>query len=137
MINQPPEEAPTLVRDFLSRSVGVVSLPLLISVRRRAVRVGVWWSLDPLRRGLLEAAIAYLRGGFRFRSPKAMAMVRDALIEALTLLLMRSVRFLAFILGLRLAEKLGRALNRVFRVWEIIAMGIQWLNTPLMHRVQP
>ncbi|MCG2886126.1 MAG: hypothetical protein L7H03_06445, partial [Vulcanisaeta sp.] len=130
MINQPPEEAPTLVRDFLSRSVGVVSLPLLTSVRRRAVRVGVWWSLDPLRRGLLEAAIAYLRGGFRFRSPKAMAMVRDALIEALTLLLMRSVRFLAFILGLRLAEKLGRALNRVFRVWEIIAMGIQWLNTP-------
>jgi len=126
-----------LVRDFLSRSVGVVSLPLLTSVRRRAVRVGVWWSLDPLRRGLLEAAIAYLRGGFRFRSPKAMAMVRDALIEALTLLLMRSVRFLAFILGLRLAEKLGRALNRVFRVWEIIAMGIQWLNTPLMHRVQP
>ncbi len=126
-----------MVRDFLSRSVGVVSLPLLISVRRRAVRVGVWWSLDPLRRGLLEAAIAYLRGGFRFRSPKAMAMVRDALIEALTLLLMRSVRFLAFILGLRLAEKLGRALNRVFRVWEIIAMGIQWLNTPLMHRVQP
>jgi hypothetical protein len=137
MINQPPEEAPTLVKDFLSRSVGVVSLPLLTSVRRRAVRVGVWWSLDPLRRGLLEAAIAYLRGGFRFRSPKAMAMVRDALIEALTLLLMRSVRFLAFILGLRLAEKLGRALNRVFRVWEIIAMGIQWLNTPLMHRVQP
>jgi len=126
-----------LIRDFLSRSVGVVSLPLLTSVRRRAVRVGVWWSLDPLRRGLLEAAIAYLRGGFRFRSPKAMAMVRDALIEALTLLLMRSVRFLAFILGLRLAEKLGRALNRVFRVWEIIAMGIQWLNTPLMHRVQP
>ena len=126
-----------MVKDFLSRSVGVVSLPLLTSVRRRAVRVGVWWSLDPLRRGLLEAAIAYLRGGFRFRSPKAMAMVRDALIEALTLLLMRSVRFLAFILGLRLAEKLGRALNRVFRVWEIIAMGIQWLNTPLMHRVQP
>jgi len=124
-----------LVRDFLSRSVGVVSLPLLTSVRRRAVRVGVWWSLDPLRRGLLEAAIAYLRGGFRFRSPKAMAMVRDALIEALTLLLMRSVRFLAFILGLRLAEKLGRALNRVFRVWEIIAMGIQWLNTPPTHRV--
>ena len=126
-----------MVKDFLSRSVGVVSLPLLTSVRRRAVRVGVWWSLDPLRRGLLEAAIAYLRGGFRFRSPRAMAMVRDALIEALTLLLMRSVRFLAFILGLRLAEKLGRALNRVFRVWEIIAMGIQWLNTPLMHRVQP
>ncbi len=126
-----------MIRDFLSRSVGVVSLPLLTSVRRRAVRVGVWWSLDPLRRGLLEAAIAYLRGGFRFRSPRAMAMVRDALIEALTLLLMRSVRFLAFILGLRLAEKLGRALNRVFRVWEIIAMGIQWLNTPLMHRVQP
>ena len=124
-----------MIRDFLSRSVGVVSLPLLTSVRRRAVRVGVWWSLDPLRRGLLEAAIAYLRGGFRFRSPKAMAMVRDALIEALTLLLMRSVRFLAFILGLRLAEKLGRALNRVFRVWEIIAMGIQWLNTPPTHRV--
>jgi len=124
-----------LVKDFLSRSVGVVSLPLLTSVRRRAVRVGVWWSLDPLRRGLLEAAIAYLRGGFRFRSPRAMAMVRDALIEALTLLLMRSVRFLAFILGLRLAEKLGRALNRVFRVWEIIAMGIQWLNTPPTHRV--
>jgi len=126
-----------LIRNFLSRSVGVVSLSLLTSVRRRAVRVGVWWSLDPLRRGLLEAAIAYLRGGFRFRSPKAMTMVRDALIEALTLLLMRSVRFLAFILGLRLAEKLGRALNRVFKVWEIIAIGIQWLNTPLMHRVQP
>ena len=126
-----------MIRNFLSRSVGVVSLSLLTSVRRRAVRVGVWWSLDPLRRGLLEAAIAYLRGGFRFRSPKAMTMVRDALIEALTLLLMRSVRFLAFILGLRLAEKLGRALNRVFKVWEIIAIGIQWLNTPLMHRVQP
>jgi hypothetical protein len=137
MFISPPGEAPLLIRDFLSRNVRVASLSLLVSVKRRAVRAGVWWSLDPLRRGLLEAAIAYLRSGFRFRSPRAIAMVREALIEALTLLLMRSVRFLAFILGLRLAEKLGRALNRAFKAWEIIAMGIQWLNTPPTHRAQP
>ena len=42
-----------MVREFLERSVRVVSLELLVSVRRRAVRLGAWWRVDPIRRGLL------------------------------------------------------------------------------------
>ena len=48
-----PEEVPALVMEFLEGSVKVVSLQLIVSVRRRAIRLGVWWRIDPLRRGLL------------------------------------------------------------------------------------
>ncbi|MGC9180374.1 MAG: hypothetical protein ACP5GZ_09265 [Vulcanisaeta sp.] len=126
----PPEEAPALVMEFLERSIRAVGLQLIISVRRRAIRLGVWWRVDPLRRGLLEASIQYLRRGLRFRSPRALAMLREAIIEALTLVLMRSTRFMAFIIGSRIA----RAFGRVVRVAELIAVGIQWLNTPPEYR---
>jgi hypothetical protein len=126
----PPEEAPALVMEFLERSIRAVGLQLIISVRRRAIRLGVWWRVDPLRRGLLEASIQYLRRGLRFRSPRALAMLREAIIEALTLVLMRSIRFMAFIIGSRIA----RAFGRVVRVAELIAVGIQWLNTPPEYR---
>ena len=101
-----------MVREFLERSVRVVSLELLVSVRRRAVRLGVWWRVDPIRGGLLEAVIAYLRRGFRFKSPRAIAMVREALIETLTHVLIRSVRFMAYIIGSRLATRLLQILGR-------------------------
>ncbi|MGC8542801.1 MAG: hypothetical protein ACP5NQ_02570 [Vulcanisaeta sp.] len=126
----PPEEAPALVMEFLERSIRAVGLQLIISVRRRAIRLGVWWRVDPLRRGLLEASIQYLRRGLRFRSPRALAMLRETIIEALTLVLMRSIRFMAFIIGSRIA----RAFGRVVRVAELIAVGIQWLNTPPEYR---
>lgn len=48
-------------------------------------------------------------------------MLREAVIEVLTLVLMRSVRFMAFIIGSRIA----RALGRVVRAVELIAIGIQ------------
>ncbi len=118
--------------EFLERSIKVVSLQLIISVRRRAIRLGVWWRVNPLRRGLLEASIQYLRRGLRFRSPRALEMLREAVIEVLTLVLMRSVRFMAFIIGSRIA----RALGRVVRAVELIAIGIQWLNTPPEYRTR-
>ena len=127
-----PEEVPALVMEFLEGSVKVVSLQLIVSVRRRAIRLGVWWRIDPLRRGLLEASIQYLRRGLRFRSPRALAMLKNAVIEVLTLVLMRSVRFMAFMIGSRIA----RALGRVIRVAELIAIGIQWLNTPPEYRAR-
>ena len=130
----PPEEAPALVKEFLERSVRVVSLQLLVSVRRRAIRLGTWWRVDPFRRGLLEAAIAYLRRGFRFKSLKAMAMIKDALIEALTQLLIKSARFMAYIIGSRLITKLTQILGRALHITEVIALGLQWLNTPPMYR---
>ena len=130
----PPEEAPALVREFLERSVRVVSLQLLVSVRRRAIRLGTWWRVDPFRRGLLEAAIAYLRRGFRFKSPRAIAMVREAVIEALTQVLIRSVRFMAYIIGSRLITKFSQILGRAPHTTEVIALGLQWLNTPPMYR---
>ena len=129
-----PEEAPAMVREFLERSVGVVSLQLLVSVRRRAVRLGVWWRVDPIRRGLLEAAIAYLRRGFRFKSLKAIVMIKDALIEVLTQVLVRSVRFMAYIIGSRLTTKFSQILSRAPHTTEVIALGLQWLNTPPMYR---
>lgn len=127
----PPEEALGLIRDFLNNTINAVSLQLIQSIRRVAIRLGVWWRVNSLRRGgLLEAAIPYLRRGFRFKSPRALEMLREAVIEALSLVLMRKVRFIAYLVGRRLTERLGW----VRRVQDMINMGLMWLNTPMMYR---
>ncbi|ADN49882.1 hypothetical protein [Vulcanisaeta distributa] len=130
----PPEEALGLIRDFLNNTINAVSLQLIQSIRRVAIRLGVWWRVNSLRRGLLEAAIPYLRRGLRFKSPKALEMLREAVIEALSLVLMRKVRFIAYLVGRRLTERLGWVRAVVRRVQDMINIGLMWLNTPMMYR---
>lgn len=78
----PPEEALGLIKDFLNNTINAISLQLMQSTKRIALRLGVWWRVNSLRRGgLLEAAIPYLRRGLRFKSPKALEMLREAVIE--------------------------------------------------------
>ncbi|WP_054853144.1 hypothetical protein [Vulcanisaeta distributa] len=131
----PPEEALGHVRNFLNNTINVISLQLIQSIRRVAIRLGVWWRVNPLRRGgLLEAAIPYLRRGLRFKSPKALEMLREAVIEALSLVLIRKVRFMAYLIGKKLVERLKWVGPIVRRVQDIINMGLMWLNTPIMYR---
>ncbi len=127
-----PGEVPALIEEFISGHVRDVGLPLLLSLRIRAIRSRAWFRLSPIRRGLLEAAIAYMRRGFKFTSSHALALLRGAVVEALTLLLTRSVRFVAYVIGSRLAGRLAPA--GVMRVAEVIVLGLQWLNTPTIYR---
>ncbi len=54
-------------------------------------------------------------------------------MEALTLLLRGgSVRFAAYVVGLRLAARAGL---RASAGGELIVMGINWLNTPKWYRI--
>ncbi|ADY01304.1 hypothetical protein VMUT_1099 [Vulcanisaeta moutnovskia 768-28] len=130
----PPEEALGLIRDFLNNTINVVSLQLIQSTKKLALRLGVWWRIDPLRRGLLEASIPYLRQGLRFKSPKVLGMLREAVIEALSLVLMRKAKFIAYLVGRKLVERLDWVRAVVRRVQDIINMGLMWLNTPIIYR---
>ncbi|MGC8542560.1 MAG: hypothetical protein ACP5NQ_01360 [Vulcanisaeta sp.] len=130
----PPEEALGLIRDFLNNTINVVSLQLIQSTKKLALRLGVWWRIDPLRRGLLEASIPYLRQGLRFKSPKVLGMLREAVIEALSLVLMRKAKFIAYLVGRKLVERIDWVRAVVRRVQDIINMGLMWLNTPIIYR---
>ncbi len=72
----PGGEVPELIEEFVADRVRDVGLPLLLSLRRRAIRSRAWFRLSPVRRGLLEAAIAYMRRGFRFTSAHALGLLR-------------------------------------------------------------
>ncbi|GGI84205.1 hypothetical protein GCM10007112_21400 [Vulcanisaeta souniana JCM 11219] len=130
----PPEEALGLIKDFLNNTINAISLQLMQSTKRIALRLGVWWRVNSLRRGLLEAAIPYLRRGLRFKSPKALEMLREAVIEALSLVLMRKAKFVAYLVGRKLVERLGWVRAIVRRSQDMINMGLMWLNTPIIYR---
>ncbi|ABW02257.1 hypothetical protein [Caldivirga maquilingensis] len=127
------KEAQLLVKEFLSRSIDNVGLSLISTIRRRAIRLNAWWRLNPIKRGLLEAALTYMRRGGSFKSRIALTMIKDAVVDALTIILTGSIRFMAYVVGLRLMSRLSH-MPHALKSWELIILGIQWLNTPLIYR---
>ncbi len=114
-----------LVKEFLTRYVREISLPILTHVRVLAIRSGSWWRVNPLRRALINAAIAYLRGGgFTIRSAALMGMLRDAVIDVLINTVVRKLSFVAYVVGTRLGGGVGNP----------VIAGLQWLNRPTQYR---
>ena len=112
-----------LVREFLARYITRVNLSMLVHVRSLAIRSGSWWRVNPLRRALINAAIAYLRSGFTIRSVALIGMLRDAVIDLLVNTTIRRLSFIAYVVGVRL----GGFDNPVI-------VGLQWLNRPAQYR---
>jgi hypothetical protein len=127
-----------LTRSFLNTNLKtwrVLTNPSpLIALRRRAIRVGVWWRMPPLRRALIDATIVFLRRGGVVRAQVLLSMVRDVVIEILTHVLSRNVVFTAYLIGLELLGRFGRYLDVVRSAKYVVYMGIQWLNTPPVFR---
>lgn len=115
------------VLDFALSSIRSFSLQTLLLIRRRALRFGIWFRVEPLRRALLDATIAYLRSGRIIKSLRLLGMVREALAEVLALLIIRKTSTLAYIIGTKILGMVGKT---------AVIAGIQWLNTPLIYRTQ-
>ncbi|ADN49844.1 hypothetical protein [Vulcanisaeta distributa] len=112
-----------LVREFLTRYVREISLPILTHVRTLAIRYGSWWRVNPFRRALIDVAIAYLRSGFIIRSTMLVNMLRDVIIDVLINTVVRRLSFIAYVIGIRLGG-FGNP----------IIAGLQWLNRPVQYR---
>ncbi|WP_243680322.1 hypothetical protein [Vulcanisaeta souniana] len=93
-----------LVREFLVRHVDCISLSVLTHVRVLAIRYNSWWRVNPLKRALINAAIAYLRNGLVIRSTTLIGMLRDAVIDALMNTVTRKLSFIAYVIGTKLGE---------------------------------
>ncbi len=119
-----------LIRDYLGNRVLNPSLALLTHVKRLAIRIGSWWRINPLRRALIDSAIAYMRLGFVIRSLKLLAMLREAVIDALMVVVSRKTSFIAYVVGSRLSQVTRRMINPVI-------VGLQWLNKPVQYRCVP
>ncbi|MGC8543974.1 MAG: hypothetical protein ACP5NQ_08535 [Vulcanisaeta sp.] len=119
-----------LIRDYLGSRVLNPSLALLTHVKRLAIRIGSWWRINPLRRALIDSAIAYMRLGFVIRSLKLLAMLRETIIEALMFIVSRKTSFIAYVVGSKLSQGTRRIINPVI-------IGLQWLNKPVQYRCVP
>ncbi|MCG2880166.1 MAG: hypothetical protein RXP99_05295 [Vulcanisaeta sp.] len=117
-----------IVRRFLMSRITTINTHLLAHVRRVAIRSGAWWRVNPFRRALIDSAIAYLRSGFVIRSRSLLGMIRDVLVEVLTLISTRRLSFIAYVLGSMRA--IARGVNPVI-------LGLQLLNTPPQYRWLP
>ena len=117
-----------IVRRFLANHVMRINVHLLIHIKGIAVRSGAWWRINPLRRALIDSAIAYLRSGFVIRSRSLLGMIRDVLVEVLAIISTRRLSFIAYVLGSMRAT--ARGVNPVI-------LGLQLLNTPLQYRWLP
>ncbi|WP_069807914.1 hypothetical protein [Vulcanisaeta thermophila] len=116
-----------LIRETVSSTIRTINLNLLTSLRRFTIRNGTWWRLNPLRRGLIEAAIAYLKTGRTIKSTALLAMIKDAVTELISMTLAKKIPFIARLIGLRLISRTGTKTNPLI-------LGIQWLNTPPIYR---
>jgi uncharacterized membrane protein required for colicin V production len=117
-----------IVRRFLASHVVRINVHLLTHIKGIAVRSGAWWRVNPLRRALIDSAIAYLRSGFVIRSRSLLGMIRDVLVEVLAIISTRRLSFIAYVLGSMRAT--ARGVNPVI-------LGLQLLNTPLQYRWLP
>ena len=100
------------------------SFVLLVGLKSRALRRGVWFRVSPAARALIDAAILYLRRGGRIKSPVLIDALKRAAEEVLTLA--TPVRVLAEAIGCLIAKRLGVEVDEE----RAVALGIQWLNTP-------
>ncbi|MFP3074779.1 MAG: hypothetical protein RXR04_06785 [Caldivirga sp.] len=110
---------------------GVINPHILPVLRTGASRLGVWWRVSPLRRGLMDSVILFIRRGGVVESPGLLAAIRQAALEVLTLMLSRRLTLVAYLIGLRL---LGRVRQLVGGIRAVVALGIMWINTPNWYR---
>ncbi|ADY01249.1 hypothetical protein VMUT_1042 [Vulcanisaeta moutnovskia 768-28] len=103
-------------------------------MKRKAVRMGIWWRMQPLKRALLDATIMFLRRGGVVRAVRLINMIKEIVQELLTYILSRKVVFVAYLVGKELVRRFREYLGIVNDVKYIIHLGIQWLNTPLIYR---
>nr|KJR72778.1 MAG: hypothetical protein TU35_09835 [Thermoproteus sp. AZ2] len=102
----------------------VPTLHSLVALKSRALRRGVWFRVGPAARALIDAAIYYLRGGGRLKSPALVQALKRAAEEVLAKALPLAVR----------AKIIGRALAGEVDEERALAIGLQWLNTPRRWR---
>jgi hypothetical protein len=103
-------------------------LSRLVALKSRALRRGVWHRARPAARALIDAAILYLRRGGRVRSPALVQALARAVEEVFRLAAPAGI--LARLVGLALARIRGVRADEE----RALAMGLQWLNTPLRWR---
>lgn len=106
----------------------VPSLVSLSALKSRALRRGMWFRARPAARALIDAAILYLRRGGRIKSPALIDALRRAAEEVLRLA--APIRVLAKAVGYAVARQLGVEVDEE----TAIALGLQWLNTPMRWR---
>jgi len=106
----------------------VPSLLSLSALKSRALRKGAWFRVGPAARALIDAAILYLKGGGRIKSPALIDALRRAAEEVLRLA--APIRVLAKAVGYAVARQLGVEVDEE----RAIALGLQWLNTPKRWR---
>jgi hypothetical protein len=106
----------------------VPSLVSLSALKSRALRKGIWYKINPAARALINAAVLYLRGGGRIKSPALIDALRRAAEEVLRLA--APIRILAKAAGYAIARQLGVEIDEE----TAIALGLQWLNTPRRWR---
>jgi hypothetical protein len=104
------------------------SFVLLVRLKSRALRRGVWLRVSPAARALIDAALLYLRRGGRIKSPALLEALRKAAEEVLRLT--TPIRVLAKAVGYALARRLGVDVDEE----KAVALGIQWINTPKKWR---
>lgn len=121
-----------LVEDYLISRLGGVNLLTLVALRRRAARSGAWWRVKPLSRALIESVMLFIKRGGVIRSSSLLTQLRLAVIEALAQLLSEKLTLVAYLVGLRIMLAKGFALDSVK---SIISLGIMWLRTPRLYRV--
>ncbi len=104
------------------------SFVLLVGLKSRALRRGVWFRARPTARALIDAAILYLKRGGRIKSPALLEALRKAAEEVLTLA--TPVRVLAKAVGYAISRRHSVEVDEE----RAVALGIQWLNTPKRWR---
>ncbi|KUO92023.1 MAG: hypothetical protein AT710_04880 [Thermocladium sp. ECH_B] len=120
-----------LIEDYLMNRLGAVNPRLLIVLRHRVVRSGVWWRIKPLSRALIDSVILYIRRGGVIKSSSLLTQLRQAVIEALAQALSRKLTLAAYLIGLRMMRARGITVESVE---SIISLGIMWMNTPNWYK---
>ena len=100
----------------------------LSALKSRALRRGVWSTVHPAARALIDAAILYLKRGGRIKSQALAEALRKAAEEVLRVA--SPIRLLAKSVGYAVARRLGIETDEE----RAIALGLQWLNTPKRWR---
>ena len=121
-----------MVEDYLIGRLGDVNPLTLVVLRRRAVRSGAWWRVKPLSRALIESVMLFIKRGGVIKSSSLLTQLRLAVIEVLAQLLSGKLTLVAYLAGLRIMQAKGFTLDSVR---SIVSLGIMWLRTPRLYRV--
>lgn len=81
---------------------------------------------------MIESVMLFIKRGGVIRSSSLLTQLRLAVIEALAQLLSEKLTLVAYLVGLRIMLAKGFALDSVK---SIISLGIMWLRTPRLYRV--